>query len=328
MDYSLSLLQRPSIFVVLLSLLWSQYPLKGDEPATPNDPDKKVQQYWLTVAARHENKFGVYSFSLKGNEGQRLVVGDKPVGEPCWSPDGTRLAYVSFDQGPGQICVMDVKTQKVTRLTNSVGWERNPSWSPDGRRIAFTSLRDGGDNEIYIMDADGGNVINLTKNKGADADPTWSPDGQRIAFASQRDGHPFHLFVMNADGTQPESLSDREFTGWLFPDWSPNGKWIAVGDYQNGNVNLLLFDIHKKSFHEIADDGGCNTFARWSPDGRYVAFAHFESPPSYRAGEQVETLTLGDLMLYDGDSATLTTLGNAMVPGWGPRPCWQVRKDK
>jgi len=330
MDHSPSLARALAIAIaisLLSPMLGTYHPLCAEEPPTVQ-PEEKAKQYWLTVAAFHENKFGVFSFGITGEGGERLVVGDSPLGEPSWSPDGTRLAFVSFDQGPGQICVMDAKTKKLTRLTNSVDWERNPTWSPDGRKLAFTSRRDNGDEEIYVMDADGNNATNLTKAVGADADPTWSPDGKQIAFASQRGGNRFRLSVMNADGTEQQTLSDREFTGWLFPDWSPNGKSIVVGEYVNGNVNLLLFNMKDKTFREIIGNNGCNTFARWSPDGRQIAFAHFDSPPpSYRAGQQLDRLTIGDLMLYDVDSAARTELGKGIIPGWGPRPSWQLRKD-
>jgi Tol biopolymer transport system component len=178
-----------------------------------------------------------------------------------------------------------------------------------------------------MMNADGTNQVNLTNNPGYDADPTWSPNGQRIAFASWRDDIYFRLFVMNADGSEQQQFHERKLGGWLFPDWSPDGKWIVVGtrpDRQKTDVNLLLFNVEKKTYQDLCNDPGCNSFARWSPDGRYVAFAHFAAPPpDYHPNDPLDRMLTGDLMIFDGDTNSITMLAKGAVPGWGPRPSWK-----
>lgn len=94
--------------------------------------------------------------------------------EFAWSPDGTRIAFVSNRDGNWEIYAMDADDGgNVVRLTQNAVSDRHPTWSPDGSHIAFYSNRDG-DFEIYVMDAgDGGGVLQLTSNAAADCDPEW-----------------------------------------------------------------------------------------------------------------------------------------------------------
>ena len=81
---------------------------------------------------------------------------------PAWSPDGTKIAFVSERDGSPNIYVMDANGNNQKRLTNNGGYYW-PAWSPDGRRIAFL-LGPGKKFDIFVMDADGQNPVNLTNN--------------------------------------------------------------------------------------------------------------------------------------------------------------------
>ena len=134
--------------------------------------------------------------------------------EPTWSPDGSRIAFVSYRVGNLGIYVMNADGSGQTRLTENPDIDLGPIWSPDGSRIAFTSDRDG-NYEIYVMNADGSGLTHLADGEG----PVWSPDGSRIAFASERDGKA-EIYVMNADGSGQTRLTDSPgFDGG--PAWQP-----------------------------------------------------------------------------------------------------------
>ena len=94
--------------------------------------------------------------------------------EPSWSPDGSRIAYVSFQDNFEEIYVMNADGSGQTRLTNNTSIESSPFWSPDGARIAFYSYRDG-NWEIYMMNADGSGQTRLTNNAVLDTNPDWGP---------------------------------------------------------------------------------------------------------------------------------------------------------
>ena len=107
--------------------------------------------------------------------------------QASWSPDSTRLAFISARDGEWEIYLMDVSDggiagdSQLVRLTDNEVADGFPDWSPDGTRIVFSSMRDGNE-EIYVMNADGSNPQRLTFNDYDESFPRWSPDGLRIAY--------------------------------------------------------------------------------------------------------------------------------------------------
>lgn len=153
---------------------------------------------------------------------------------PAWSPDGTRIAFVSSrDDGAGDIFVMDSDGGNPVNVTGNGAWDVHPSWSPDGRRIGFQSDRAGHFN-IFSMDARGRNILQLTDHAAADTGPAWSPDGEWVAFSSRRDGHP-NIFMLTEDGREIRRVTDHPFGYAISPTWSPDGRSIAFSSNIEGN---------------------------------------------------------------------------------------------
>lgn len=138
-------------------------------------------------------------------------------GLPAWSADGTRIAYISIENGAQEISVMDADGSHQVNLTSNNAVDVLPAWSPDGSQISFVSDRDG-NWEIYLMDADGANPKRLTDDPGEDADPAWSPDGSRVLFRSDRGGQP-DIYSMDTDGAGLRRETDDPAVD-LFPDWT------------------------------------------------------------------------------------------------------------
>jgi hypothetical protein len=164
--------------------------------------------------------------------------------EPAWSPDGTRIAFVTFRHDPRQLVfggssgpngstelyVSNIDGTGQLRLTNSTGSEGGPmqtgiddndgeslpSWSPDGTKIAVASNRDG-NWEIYVVNADGSGSQRLTNNPATDLRPRWSPDGTKIAFQTNRDGNQ-EVYSMNPDGSGQTNLTNNPASDTLH-DW-------------------------------------------------------------------------------------------------------------
>ena len=104
----------------------------------------------------------------------RLSTGDDVDGYPEWSPDGSRLVFISIRDGNKELYVMGADGSGVHRLTTDAAEETSPSWSPDGTRLAFQTNRDG-NWEIYTVGVDGTGLTNLTRSPGHEFGPAWRP---------------------------------------------------------------------------------------------------------------------------------------------------------
>lgn len=93
--------------------------------------------------------------------------------DPVWSPDGSRIAFVSQVEGSDDIWVVYPNGTGMSRLTeNTWEWDKHPSWSPDSTRIVFWSNR-WGLKQIFIMDANGRDVKNISNTQWDEYDPIW-----------------------------------------------------------------------------------------------------------------------------------------------------------
>ena len=137
---------------------------------------------------------------------------------PSWSPDGSKIAFESWDGGlsHSDIYVMNADGSGAVNLTNNPGFNTEPAWSRD-RMLAF--VRNG---DIWVMNADGSGATNLTANLEFESNPAWSPDGTKILFVSSAqnwclypDPTCYHLnsnlYVMNRDGSGVQRLPAGEF---------------------------------------------------------------------------------------------------------------------
>lgn len=199
-------------------------------------------------------------------------------GGPQWSPDGTRIAYVSRNEKRGagsSIFVANTLTGQHQQLTDHPANDRTPRWSPDGTQIAFVVDWDNGCEEIAIVDAAGSTPIQLTYDRHANTDIFWSPDGQTIAFASQRSDE--HLFahaiglvdVKTAVITlveHPPAANER------MPRFSPDGQTLAYVSDRDSWDSLWLCDMDTLTPRKIPFEQGEVAHPVWSPDGKRIAF--------------------------------------------------------
>jgi len=219
---------------------------------------------------------------------------------PAWSPDGSKIAFVSMRDGNDEIYVMSADGSGQTRLTFEGAPDRSPAWSPDGNRIAFVSYRDG-NAEVYVMNADGSNPVRLTSNVQQDVEPDWSPDGSKIAFESWRDGRGA-IYLMNADGSGVMRFTVNPSAYDAQPDWAPDGAKLVfsrvVCDWEDCWSNLIVRSLN--GFEVALPPAGNDPV--WSRDGSWIAFG---------VGSTVSAIR------PDG-TRQVAILGNAYEPAWKP----------
>ena len=148
---------------------------------------------------------------------------------PSWSPDGSKIAFMSWRNNIWDIYVMNADGSNQTNLSNNPASDGHPSQSPDGSKIVFHAWRDGiNTKEIYIMNADGSNQTRLTYSGGEEY-PSWSPDGKMLAFTSRRNIFP-EIYIMNADGSNQTRLTYNS-AETSHPSWSPDcTKIVYISD--------------------------------------------------------------------------------------------------
>lgn len=253
-----------------------------------------------------------------GERARLLTHGEGGNRDPRWSPDGTRIAFMSTRSGVGQLYVMNADGTGVVQLTHSRGFKGGEDWSPDGTRIAYASSEAGisgplgithAPGDIYVARSDGSTARRLTFGGGLNVDPEWSPDGTKIAFFSDRGG-PGEIWVMAADGSGVRRLTDGPSLN-ASPSWSPDSTRIAFHserDFPGGYESAIyVMNADGTDQHRLVDGAGLSP--AWSRDGGWIAFV------SHRDGQW-------NLYAVRPDGSALTRLTDdssiEFEPQWRP----------
>lgn len=218
---------------------------------------------------------------------------------PAFSPDGSRIAYMSTADGDFDIYVVSPADGLRAKLTDTTAREGTPAWSPDGSRIAFQSFRDGR-SQIYVMSADGTGQHNVSNSEWHDEHPFWSPDGERLLFASNRGATTeapdnFDVFEMRLDGSGVRRITETPEVE-TYPSFSPDGTRIAVRRVMpDGNWEVVVMEADGSNPRVVAPHPAADGWPVWSPDGTRLVFS------SERAGT-------ADLWLIDLETEELRRL--------------------
>lgn len=189
--------------------------------------------------------------------------------EPCWSPDGKQIAYISIRDDNGDIYVMNSDGTNQTNLTNHPDGDGQPHWSPDGSKILWSSNRTG-TGRIFTMNADGSDAMELTHTGVMEFSPQWSPSGKRIAYTSALAKNTL-IYITNADGlaTEQATASNGNLSS---PIWSPDEaqiscRYVGVGGFSSIIINL---DNHKNV--PVSKNAFVSHYG-WSSDGKRMFFS-------------------------------------------------------
>lgn len=201
-------------------------------------------------AFKSPQKYRLMLSDIDGARSKTLLDSRYPLLSPVWSPNGQRVAYVSFeaDNKPA-IFIQDIATGRRQQMTNFRGLNGAPSWSPDGQRIAMALSKDGNP-EIYVMNVLTRQLTRVTNHFAIDHEPSWSADGSSLFFTSDRGGKPQIYQVHLASGQQERVTFDGDYNarGRVSPDGKSlvmlnkrpgSSHHIAAQDIKTGNLRIL-----------------------------------------------------------------------------------------
>jgi len=203
-----------------------------------------------------------------GTDHSYLTQGEVTVTSPRLSPDGQRIAYMSFAGGTPHVRIIDLDGSNDRALLQSPSMSFSPRWSPDGRQIAFSMAVDG-NTDIYISDAGGGFPLRLTTAPGVDTPPSFSPDGSKIVFESDRSGSQ-QIYVMDANGSGQRRISFGPGSNSA-PVWSPDGELIAFSRWTGAAAHIGVMSP-AGSGEKILTNGWQDEAPSWAPDSEWLVF--------------------------------------------------------
>ena len=232
--------------------------------------DTRVAYVTEVAEADGSARYALAVSDVDGHNEHIILDSPQPVMSPSWSPDGSKLAYVSFESDQPNIFIQDIATGERERIASFPGINGAPAFSPDGQHLAMTLSKDGNP-EIYVMDLSTRRLRRMTRNVAIDTEPAWSPDGKSLVFTSDRGGKP-QIYRIEADGGRPERLT-FEGSYNARPVYSPDGSRLALVHREDGGrYRIGLFDMENSAL-QVLTDSELDESPSFAPNGRMILYA-------------------------------------------------------
>ena len=241
-----------------------------------------------------------------GYNPQTLLTSDQPIMSPAWSPDGSELAYVSFESGQAEIFTHNILTGVRKSRSKFQGLNGSPAWSPDGKKLAITLSKDGNP-DIYVLNLSDNKLKRITNHWSIDTEATWLPDGKSIVYTSSRSGKPQLYRQSISANAKPERLT-YEGGYNASASVSADGKSIAYVHGEGNIYRIAVLELATKS-SRILTDGPLDESPVYAPNNSMILFASQEKNQAVLAAVSVDGRQKQRLAFTDGE---------VREPSWAP----------
>jgi TolB protein len=254
-------------------------------------------------------RFRLIVADTDGANAQVVADSPDPLMSPSWSPDGRRLAYVSFEGQQSAIYIQTLRSGARDRVSARDGVNASPVFSPDGRMLALTLSRDGGNLDIYVLDLTTQVLTRLTQNVAIDTEAAWAPDGRSIYFTSDRSGGPQVYRIDVRAGANAERVT---FEGAYNarPRVSPDGSQLTVVYRDRGSYRIAVVDT-RTGLAQVLSNGELDESPSFAPNGALIIYATRDNGQGVLSSVSTDGRIQQRIAAVEGD---------VREPVWSPYP--------